>query len=266
MYKAVFIDLDGTLLRNDHSISEATRDTIQQLIKKNILVVLVSARPLHGITPISEWLGIQSSPLASLNGAYISMDDKMIYQSCHDLQTNVEVHQRTKALDVTLIYYNGLKWYAEISNAAIAKEQRITDVNITIAPFKSLMQEWEQNKSCSNKMMAIGNEITINELENKLLSIYKDNLNIYTSKPTYLEIMRKDASKTNALVILLKKFNISREQAIAIGDNYNDRDMIIYAGKGIAMGNAPEPIKSIADYVTETNENDGVRKAIELFL
>ena len=115
-------------------------------------------------------------------------------------------------------------------------------------------------------MMAIGNEITINELENKLLSIYKDNLNIYTSKPTYLEIMRKDASKTNALVILLKKFNISREQAIAIGDNYNDRDMIIYAGKGIAMGNAPEPIKSIADYVTETNENDGVRKAIELFL
>lgn len=266
MFKAVFIDLDGTLLRYDHSISDKTRITIQKLIKKGIPVVLVSARPLHGIIPISEWLGIPKIPVASLNGSYIVMDKEVIFKSCINLQTITKVYEAAKGLDVTLIYYNGMRWYAETDNAAIVKEQRITDVKVEIAPFDTLIKEWENAKSCTNKIMAIGHENVINELQSDLLLKNQDSLNIYTSKPTYLEIMKKDASKTNALIYLLKKFNIPREEAIAIGDNFNDREMIIYAGMGVAMGNAPELIKASADYVTDTNENDGVRKAIEKFI
>ena len=266
MYNAVFIDLDGTLLRDDHSISEQTRETLQKLVKKNILVALVSARPLHGITPISNWLGLQSCPIASLNGAYIEMNSQVVFESCIDHETVTELHTATRQLEVTLIYYNGLKWYAEANNAAIEKEQRITDVKVIIAPFESLLAQWKLEGTCPNKVMAIGNAVVINSLQSKLVLTYQKAMNIYTSKPTYLEIMRQDASKTNAVKYLLAKFNIARENAIAIGDNFNDKEMIMFAGLGIAMGNAPDPIKAIADYVTDTNENDGVRKAIEKFV
>jgi len=266
MYKGVFIDLDGTLLRDDHSISEQTRQTLQTLVQNNILVALVSARPLHGITPISSWLALNSCPLVSLNGAYIQIDNKIVFQSNIDLETISGLHSAARQLDVTLIYYSGLKWYAEIYNDAIEKEQRITEVKVIIAPFEELMEQWILEGTSPNKVMAIGNALVIESLQSKLVLIYKKDMNIYTSKPTYLEVMRHDASKTNAVKYLLDKFAISREQAIAIGDNYNDKEMIMYAGLGVAMGNAPDPIKAIADYVTDSNEHDGVCKAIEKFV
>ncbi len=265
MYKAVFIDLDGTLLREDHSISQETKSIIQKLVEKKILIVLVSARPIHGIIPISNWLGLQSYPLVSVNGAYILENKKVIFESDIDLDTVSGLHKATIEFNATMIYYNGLKWFAETNNAAIVKEQRITEVPVIIAPYELLMEEWKLEGSYPNKVMAIGTETIINELQSKLLLIYKDLLNIYTSKPTYLEIMRKDASKTNALKYLIEKYNIKQEEVIAIGDNYNDKEMIMYAGTGIAMGNAPDPIKAVADYITDTNNHDGVRKAIEMF-
>lgn len=265
MYKAIFIDLDGTLLRDDHSISEETRDTIHHLIDKKVLVVLVSARPIHGIIPISNWLGLQSYPLVSVNGAYIVENDKVIFESDIDLDTVSGLHKANGKLQATMIYYNGLKWFTETTNAATIKEQRVTEVPVVTAPFESLMEEWKLKLSYPNKVMAIGTEVIVNELQSSLLSLYKDSLNIYTSKPTYLEIMRKDASKTNALKFLIERFNIHRDEVIAIGDNYNDMEMVMYAGTGVAMGNAPDPIKAVADYVTDTNMHDGVRKAIEKF-
>ena len=76
MYKAVFIDIDGTLIKSDHTISEATFAVIQKLKEKNILVILVSARPLSGILPIVREIGLLNYPVASLNGAYIAADGK----------------------------------------------------------------------------------------------------------------------------------------------------------------------------------------------
>ena len=75
--------------------------------------------------------------------------------------------------------------------------------------------------------------------------------------------MDAQASKSNAIRLLIGKLNIPREETIAMGDNFNDREMIQFAGMGVAMGNAPDEIKAVADYVTDTNNNDGVRKALE---
>ncbi|MEJ7830502.1 MAG: Cof-type HAD-IIB family hydrolase [Segetibacter sp.] len=265
MYKAVFIDLDGTLLRSDHSISEATRDKLQNLVAKGILVVLVSARPFHGITPISNWLGTRSLPIVSLNGAYIGLDDQIIFESGIDPDTIADLHDLAASFDVTLIYYSGLEWFAEIHNAAVTKEQRITEIPVTIAPFPVLLDNWKMGQRVLNKVMAIGRETVIEALQARLRSAYQDKMNIYTSKPTYLEIMRRDASKSNAVKYLLARYDIGREEIIAIGDNYNDQEMIAFAGTGVAMGNAPAAIKAVADYITDTNEFDGVRKAIEKF-
>lgn len=81
MYKAVFIDVDGTLIRSDHSISNDTVDTIKKLKEKNILVILVSARPLSGIVTIAEKIGLLNNPLVSLNGSYISIEGSIVFDS-----------------------------------------------------------------------------------------------------------------------------------------------------------------------------------------
>jgi Cof subfamily protein (haloacid dehalogenase superfamily) len=87
-------------------------------------------------------------------------------------------------------------------------------------------------------------------------------LNIYPSKPTYLEIMPKMASKTSAIQVLQDKFGVHQSEIIAMGDNYNDIDMLAYAGLGIAMGNAPDEVRKQAKEITLTNDEDGVAAAL----
>ena len=103
------------------------------------------------------------------------------------------------------------------------------------------------------------------EVEQKLKSLYQGKLNVFKSQSSYLELMHLQASKTKAIQFLMNQYGILREEVIAIGDNYNDKEMIEYAGVGVAMGNAPEEIKMVADYVTDTNNNDGVAKALAHF-
>src|SRR3954469_19515628 len=86
------------------------------------------------------------------------------------------------------------------------------------------------------------------------------------SKPFFLEFMEESISKGTSLNSLIQQLGISREEVIAIGDSNNDLSMIEFAGLGVAMGNASEFIKALADFVTDTNMNDGVAKVVEEFV
>src|SRR5258705_10474461 len=101
MYKAVFIDIDGTLLKSDHTISEAIFGIIQRLKEKNILVVLVSARPFSAIVPIVEEIGLHDSPVASHNGAYISGNGNKIFSSVIDVDITTSIHKRLQQYNST---------------------------------------------------------------------------------------------------------------------------------------------------------------------
>jgi Cof subfamily protein (haloacid dehalogenase superfamily) len=114
-------------------------------------------------------------------------------------------------------------------------------------------------------MMVMSEASNIQQIQQHLRTAYNGRLNIYPSKPTYLEVMDPGGSKSNAIRWLIHRMNIDRSEVIAMGDNFNDREMIEFAGMGVAMGNAPDEIKSIANYVTDTNNNDGVRLALEKF-
>ncbi len=266
MYKAVFIDVDGTLIRNDHSVSEATYDIIQKLKEKNILIVLVSARPLSGILPIAEQIGLLSYPCASLNGAYISCEGNIIFNSLIDIEVAYNVHGYLKKYNATEIYYQQEYWFSEFKNYDTDHEQKITSVLVTIQPFMETLEAWKNMNTGPNKILVISEEKTINEIQDILRGKFIVELNIATSKPTFLEIMNKQASKKNALKLLMGRYNIKREEIIAIGDNFNDKEMIEFAGLGVAMGNAPDEIKAVADYVTNSNNDDGVSLALKKFI
>jgi Cof subfamily protein (haloacid dehalogenase superfamily) len=265
MYSAVFLDMDGTLLRSDHSVSEATVRTIKELTGSGISVTLVSARPLDAMLPTARRLGLSDSPLVSLNGGYITEGETPIFQSTIDLDTTARVTGQIHPFGASIAYYLQREWFAETDDSWTQHEQKIMDVRLQIAPFPELMQRWSTRGDGAgpNKMMVMSEPENIGLIEKELLSLYDRRLNIYPSKPTYLEIMDPSASKANALRLLIARMNVTREQTIAIGDNFNDREMIEFAGMGVAMGNAPDEIKAVADYVTDSNNNDGVRKALE---
>ncbi|MEP6949848.1 MAG: Cof-type HAD-IIB family hydrolase [Ginsengibacter sp.] len=266
MYKAVFIDIDGTLIKSDHTISKATFAIIQKLKEKNILVILVSARPLSGILSIIEETGLLKYPVASLNGAYITADEKIIFDSTIDVATITRVHEWLQKYNATTIYYEQVQWFSEFQNAATDYEQKITLVPITIQPFSETLQHWQYKNTGPNKIHVIAKAAVVDEIQNNLKQQFINDLNIATSKPTYLEVINIAASKLNAVKLLIDHYNITREEVIAIGDNFNDKEMIEFAGTGIAMGNAPAEVKAVADYVTDTNNKDGVAKAIIKFI
>lgn len=262
MYKAVFIDMDGTLLKSDHTVSDANKQAIQQLLEKGILVVLISARPLHGILPISKQVVTDNMPVVSLNGGYIVHNNEIIYQSAVSLPDTITIHKELMGYQVSPMYYSQMEWFAEMDNDRIKKEQKITAVKIKIQPFHETLQQWEEQKSGPNKILIAGDKELIINIEQRLNELHQGKLNIYKSQATYLEVMSLEASKANAIQFLISKYAIDKKEIIAIGDNYNDKGMIEFAGMGIAMGNAPEEIKLVADYVTDTNNNDGVAKAL----
>ncbi|RTL56638.1 MAG: Cof-type HAD-IIB family hydrolase [Sphingobacteriales bacterium] len=266
MIKAVFIDIDGTLLRSDHTVSEVTIQTIKQLQEKNVLVVLVSARPLHGILPISKIVGLETAPTISLNGSYIAQNNKVIFKSSIPTSVTLALHDAVQPYHVTTLYYQENNWFAENSSQYTIAEQKITDVPVTIQPLSHTIEQWNRENTGPNKIMMIADATTIQTIQEKLKALFAETLNMFTSKPIYLEAMQKDASKAKAVLQLIQEYHITTDEIITIGDNFNDLEMIEMAGTGIAMGNAPDAVKAVAKYVTDTNNNDGVAKAIQHFL
>ena len=163
------------------------------------------------------------------------------------------------------MYYSQMEWYAAKHTDAIKKEQLITPVPIIIQPFDETVSVWKKKQTGPNKILIAGNVAEILTIEKQLIAQYQDQLNIYKSQPRYLEVMHQQASKTNAIKLLMAKYGIKQDEIIAIGDNYNDKNMIEFAGIGVAMGNAPDEIKKVADYITDTNNNEGVAKALKKF-
>ncbi len=265
MYKAVFIDMDGTLLTSRHNITDTTKQTIQHLIQMGILVIPISARPLHGMLPLTAPVFDVEKPIVSLNGSYIFHQQAIIHEIKVSLPQAIELHNIISKKPVSTMYYSQMDWYASEHTDAIKKEQRITSVPIIIQPFDKTASIWEKQQAGPNKILITGNEAEILAIEKELLAQYQNELNIYKSQPRYLEVMHQQASKTNAIKLLMAKYGIQQDEIIAIGDNYNDKSMIEFAGMGVAMGNAPDEIKKLANYITDTNNNEGVAKALKKF-
>jgi len=264
MYKAVFLDMDGTLLRSDHSVSEPTKRVLRALIDKGIRITLVSARPLNAVLPTFHALGIPAHhPVVTLNGSYIVRGEEPIFQAMIDPATAREVAEEVRPFKANIAYYLQREWYAEADDAWTQHEQKIMDVKIKIGPLDGFIRDWTDRGIGPNKMMVMSEPPNIAAIQEQLRSIYDSRLNIYPSKPTYLEVMDSRGSKSNAVRFLIGQMGLDRSEIIAMGDNFNDREMIQFAGIGVAMGNAPDEIKAVADLVTDTNNNDGVRLALE---
>ncbi|WP_196220158.1 Cof-type HAD-IIB family hydrolase [Terrilactibacillus tamarindi] len=266
-YKLVCSDIDGTIINSDHKLSLGTKKAAKVLQQKKIPLVLVSARMPQAMIPLQEELG-SSGPLICFSGALVLGEERL--DGTREVLKNACLNQK----DVQDIYHTCVEKFPQISFTAynktdwlVSSDQDgwvIQEHDITGTPMNVFSFQSDSLYPEVNKILCMGPRQVIKTLEEHLHVNFSD-LTIYRSKPNYLEIMAQHVSKSNAISILLERYQINREDVIAFGDNYNDIDMLQACGLGVAMGNAPDEVKAISDAVTLTNDEEGIKVALEKY-
>jgi len=260
MIKLIVLDLDDTLLLPNRTISQHSRSALARARELGIQVVLATGRMYRAAKQYADDLNLDL-PLIAYQGALIKTTKtgevlralELTVEQCYpilEFLSQRQVHAN--------LYINDELFVAEM-NDAVARYASFSAV-----PVHVVGNLCSYNFSHATKIVAIGEPQHLQcILEPEALALFGDSLTINTSRPHFLEFGHREATKSNALQFLGQRLGISREEILAIGDGVNDLDMIQYAGIGVAMGNADERLKAVADYITSSNTDEGVAQAIE---
>ena len=263
--KLIMSDIDGTILDQNHQLDSHLLELMPLLKQSEIPFVLASARSPLGIAPISKELGITDFPIASYNGALIGTGDKILSQHTINKKELLLLHDfLTKEFPtVSINVYSGKYWYVNTLDKWVEIEAQITGESPKVTSLADFLQE---EKNLIHKLLLIDNAATIQKLKETLATMDFPQTDFYLSKDNYLEVTHNQVSKKQALLELANYYQLSLTEIMSIGDNYNDIPMIETAGLGVAMGNAPTDVKVCANKVTDSNDQNGVSKAIKLYV
>lgn len=267
--KAICTDIDGTLLDINREISKKTIATINQL-PKDFPVILASSRMPAAMRHLQQTLDRVHNPLICYNGGFIidykNGKLKVLDNVDIPLQLCEQIKHLTEQSSIHVSLYGHDEWYAPQMDNWTEREIKNTKVSPQIQAFHEVMDLWNKDAKGAHKVMCMGNSDEIGQLYTLLEQNYSDDLHLYRSKDTYIEIAPKKISKASALKLLLKSnYDIQMNEVMAFGDNYNDIEMLQEVGIGVAVGNAREEVKAIADEVTLSNIEDGVAHMIEKY-
>ncbi|ADL43185.1 Cof-like hydrolase [Caldicellulosiruptor obsidiansis OB47] len=272
MYKLIAIDLDMTLLDRNKNISYRNKKAIELAKQKGVKIVLCSGRILKGVMYFAKVLGLHDQVIVACNGAIVRdlKKNKDIYYVGLENEKSLEIARICKENDIYYHYYfqdtmiarrldYSSKFYYE-KNKELPKEERI-DI---------IIDDSEQTlKSCGDlitKFVIIDKDVEKVDRVREIIEKRLSGVETTKSDTNILEVMKEGVNKKRALEFVCSYLGIDPKEIMAIGDNENDLQMIEFAGLGVAMENAIEELKKIADFVTQSYEDDGVAKAIEKFV
>ncbi|WP_276165828.1 Cof-type HAD-IIB family hydrolase [Zobellia alginiliquefaciens] len=263
-YKILCSDLDGTLLTSKSDISELTISEIKR-IKSEVKIILVSARMPTAMTYIQEDLGIKNQPIICYNGALVLDGDKEISSVHIGTELLDEIYHLAEINDTKLgLYYNN-EWYVEEDSERVQKEIKYTKTTPVFRPTSDTLTDWATREIGAHKIMLMSTKDSADTLYPILEEKFGEHLNLYRSNDTLIEIAPKSVSKLSAIESLLQEGE-SLKDIISFGDNYNDIIMLESSGCGVAVGNAREEVKAVANAVTLPNTENGVAHYIKKHL
>ncbi len=265
-YQMIVLDLDGTLTNRDKEVTERTRQALMEAQRRGKRVVLASGRPTYGVLPLAELLRLDQygGYILSFNGGFI-MDcstREVIFQKFLPKEVNRQVIELVIKEQVDLLTYQDqylitnhpessyVQLESRVSHLMVRRPENLVDY-VDFAVPKFLLAE-------DGRYLAL--------VEGRVKAALGKQFSIYRSDPFFLEILPRGIDKAQCLEYLLDHIGMKREQMIACGDGYNDQSMIRFAGLGVAMANAVLPVRKAADYVTFSNDEDGVAHVVEKFL
>lgn len=264
-YRAIALDLDGTLTNHEKVVTPKTREALLKAASEGAVIILASGRPTYGIEPVAECLELnkQGGYILSYNGGNIvnaKTGEKLFSQFLPD-EVIPELYAYAEENGHALLGYAGNEIITEMPDDQYVKEEsRINKMNIR--KVENLFEAMEPHPT---KLLMTGDPTLMLKAEEELMEKLGDRMDIFRSAPFFLELVPKGIDKAKSLSRLLTKINLTPADMIAFGDGYNDLSMLKLAGMGVAMENAAPEVRAEADYVTLSNEEDGVAAALEHF-
>lgn len=262
-YQLLVTDIDGSLLDDRNQITPETLEALTGLQGKGFIITLATGRLYHDAFYFAKKLGL-CSPMILLHGALIQSYEGNIIS-----EKNIPPGVVSKL--VSIARENNVSFQAFRTDCLILEKRTDwNDLYLKYSPSKpeiicvSDLVHYGKNRII--QFAFLGEESKIRELKELVEKQLGDRVFIACSHPNLLEIVAPGVNKGNALKKLAEIMNIPLLHTIAIGDNYNDREMIQTAGFGVAMGNAPQEVKDVADFITRDNNHDGIAYFVSQFL
>ncbi len=258
--KLIATDIDGTILRDNYVFTSEVKTCINKLGECGVKVVLVTGRMYGATRHIVKELGLKT-PVVSYQGGLVKSDEETIYERTLDVDSTKKVIDWTRKVGAHTNLYLNDELYVEHDSEIVKRyiKQGISRYNV-----KSF-DEVKLEKI--NKMILIDyeNPKKVTQWEKYLQKEFA-HLNIIKSTPYYCEVCNKEATKFHSVDFLRKHFGLEQEEVMTIGDQNNDLDLLRAGGIKVAMGNATPELKAVADYITDTVDNNGFVKAVERFV
>ncbi|MDE1188756.1 MAG: sugar-phosphatase [Pantoea sp.] len=262
--KLIAIDMDGTLLNPYHLITPAVKSAIGRARDKGVAIVLATGRPFVGVERYLQELDLRQPGqyCISNNGALVQRADSG--ESVAEVTLSFDdfryVEQLARELGVHFHAFDHSSLYTPNKDLS---EYTIHEASLTGIPVRYRAVEEMDPATRFPKLMMIDKPELLDKAIAALPARARDSYTILKSAPYYLEILDPRVNKGYGVKMLAEKLGLQQSEVMAIGDQENDLAMIEYAGTGVAMGNAIDSVKSIAQFVTKTNMEDGVAYAIE---
>jgi Cof subfamily protein (haloacid dehalogenase superfamily) len=264
-HKILVLDIDGTLTNSNKEISSVNRDSLLKLQQTGVKVVLASGRPTFGIEPIAKEIELAQYGgfILSFNGGKIINYNtgEVVYELNLPNHLLPEIYTIAKEHHLAILSYDDKSIITESGDDHYVKKEAF----LNKAPIQQVDSFLEAIPTKISKCLIVGHESEIAILEKKMQAYFGKHINVFRSEPFFLELVPKNIDKAASLERLVNHLGITKDEMIACGDGFNDLSMIQYAGLGVAMSNAQEIVKQSADYITLSNDEDGVAHIIEKY-
>jgi Cof subfamily protein (haloacid dehalogenase superfamily) len=262
MYKLIAIDIDDTLINDEKQITPGTRAAIEEAIAHGVVVTIATGRMYASAKQLAKQLEL-NVPIVSYQGSLVKngVDGSVLYERSVPVDVAQELYQLSRDRGYHIQAYINDELFAAEENDRLIAYCKLSNIPYKIEP------DFEKLATVpSTKLLMIDEPEKLDRLIEELTPIYGDRVHITKSKPNFLEFVHKEGTKGDALRFLAERFGCTMAETIAIGDSWNDAEMIEAAGLGVAMGNAVPSLKAIADYITASNNDDGVKQVIDKFV
>ena len=265
MYKLIALDMDGTLLNEEKKISQGNLRAIKTAKESGKKVVLATGRPLLGIRRFLKELDLISEEdfVIAFNGALVqnTKTGRVISKTTLTLKDYKELYEISKSLNVNIHALSENEVLTPKSSKYTLVEAQLNDIPIIEIPVEEISNEFT-----IVKVMFIDEPEILEKIIPQIPAEIMEKYSVVRSAPFFLEFLDKTVNKGAGVDAVAKELGLTKEEIICVGDAGNDIDMIKYAGLGVAMENAFDEVKDVADFITLSNEEDGVASVIEKFM
>lgn len=266
MTKLIALDIDGTLVNNEGNLDSITIKTIKEKTKQGFKFIVCTGRPFAGVKNVISQLGLDGKDdfVISNNGALIqnSFSEEVLYRKSLPFEDFQKIEE--------LSYHLKIPFHIQSDDGIYTTNKNIGEYSVYDSVLNKVPIFYRESNELSsipiNKMMFVDNPDNLDRVIQLIPLEYYTKYNLMKSLDFFFEFLNIQANKGKALKYLSDKLNIKKEDVIAIGDNDNDISMLSFAGVGVSMENGSEQAKAIADFMTLSNEDNGVAYFLEKHL